>query len=197
MTETPSWTAGLLLLGSLLGIGAILWGTRPRMRRKKTALLVLSGAKSTLEPKVAVLTELLYRRVTAQGFAARRVKRAAATSLRDEPRAGASAALHGARAVGADYVLVVSMDDLSCQVDESRMGDLEALRVNTTLCVAYQVVEILSGRLLLGQTLALCRTTSPIVNGTSVGSHIIDGLLDEVADRIGENLGSLHLDLAA
>ncbi len=197
MTEIPRWFAGVLLVGVLLGGLALLWSTRRGMQRKKTALLVLNGAKSILGPKVALLTELLYRRVVARGLVPHRLKSVPVTALREEKSACPSVVLQGARALGADYALVVSMDDLNCQVDESRMGDLESLRVNTTLCVAYQVVEIVSGRLLLGQTLALCRTTSPIVNGTSVGSEILDGLLAEAANRISENLGALHLDLAA
>ena len=194
MTEIPSWFSGLLLLVVLLGGVALLWSTRQGRQQKKTGLLVLHSPKSILGAKVALLTELLHSRVAALGLGARRLKSAAITAPPDERSTGA--VLQGARALGMDYALVVSMADLSCQVDESRLGDLETLRVNTTLCVAYQMVEIASGRLLLGQTLALCRTTSPIVSGTSVGSEILDGLLAEAANRISENLGSLHLDLA-
>lgn len=192
MTDLSLWPIGLLLF-VVLGCAAALWGTRQRTKQKKTALFVLSGTKSILDAKVAVLTELLRARVTARGFSAVRAKRAAVAALRDERPASDAKALQCARSLGADYVLVVSLDDLSCQVDQSRMVNLEALRVSTTLCVAYQLLEIMSGRLLVGQTLALCRTTSPIVSGTTVGSDILDRLLGEVADRIGEHLGSLHL----
>jgi hypothetical protein len=193
MMAMQTWLEVLLGTGAIGACFLLIWDTGRRARRKKTALFVLNGEKAILEAKISVLTELLYNRVVARGFAGLRSKNFTKIALQNEKLLGDAVMVHHARLLGADYVLVVSMDDLSCQVDESRMAHLAALRVNTTLCVAYQIREVASGRVLAGQTLALCRMTPPIVSGTSVGSDILDKLLGEAADRIAEHLGSLRL----
>jgi hypothetical protein len=176
----------------LAGLAAVWHARRPRPR-KRAALIVSSGAKSMLAPKTSVLAEMLHRRMATRGIAAVQAKEAAFGKAEVEVADGDGALLARARALGADYGLLISLDDLNCQVDESRVRDLGKLRVNTTLCVAYRLFEIVSGRLLAGQTLAFCRRTSPIVSGTAVGSDVLDGLMREVADRIDQQLESLHL----
>ncbi|MES1166488.1 MAG: hypothetical protein ABUL68_00660, partial [Pseudomonadota bacterium] len=59
--------------------------------------------------------------------------------------------------------------------------------------VAFRMIEVGSGRVLAEQTLAHCRKTPPVVNGTSVGSDVVDRLLGEVAERISGHLRSLPL----
>jgi hypothetical protein len=189
----PAWLVWLLSLGALLALGAIACGRHLGKIQRKTTLLVLTGAISILEGKVAVLACLLRARVVARGLAPIRARNLKGTALLDERLTCDAAALQSARRLGADYMLVVSLHDLSCRIDESRLGDLAKLRVNTALCVAYQILEVASGEVLAGQTLALCRTTSPIVGGTSVGSDVLDRLLAEVADRIDEQMESLRL----
>jgi hypothetical protein len=128
-----------------------------------------------------------------RGIAALRGETVKASRVEVETGDGEAALLAKARAAGADYGLVVSLDDLNCQVDEARVRDIGALRVNTTLCVAYRLFEVGPERLLAGQTLAFCRRTSPIVKGTAVGSDVLDGLMREVADRIDQQMELLHL----
>jgi hypothetical protein len=192
MNENFARPAGLAL-AALLMVGLAIWhGLRPRARKRAT-VVVSSAAKSILAPKATVLTELLHRRMATRGIATFQTADAMAHQTEVETADGEAAMLASARAVGADYGLVVSLDDLNCQVDEFRVRDIAQLRVNTTLCVAYRLFEIGPGRLLAGQTLAFCRRTSPIVNGTAVGSDVLDGLMREVADRIDQQMESLHL----
>ena len=192
MKRNQTWQIGLHRLGARLDGGAGLWDARRRTGRKRAALFVLSGAQSLLRDKIPVLADLLRIRVNACGYSAIRPKDAVLTMPRVEVPVDGSVMLQCARSSRADYALVVSLDDLSCQVDESRPCNLAALRVNTTLCVAYQFIETVSGRVLGAKTLALCRITSPIVSGTNVGGEILDRLLGEVADRISEHLASMQ-----
>lgn len=159
---------------------------------RRAAVMVVSGEESILKAKASFMMELLRRRMAKRGIAMLSPQSSA------EGKAGAAAAdetaiLAEARALGADYGVVVSLDDLNCQVDESPMPDVEKLRVSTTLCVAYRIFGIGPDRLLAGQTLALCRRTSPIVRGTAVGSDVLNELLREIADRIDQQLESLQL----
>ena len=146
-----------------------------------------------LASKASVLSELLHRRMATRGIAAVQTGETGSGPVGMATADSDVAMLASARALGADYGLVISLDDLNCQVDESRVPDLGKLRVNTTLCVGYRLFEIGPGRLLAGQTLAFCRRTSPIVRGTAVGSDVLDGLMREVADRIDQQLESLQL----
>ena len=193
MSENVAW--GLVFILAVLVIvgAAIRRGFRPQAR-KRAALIVSSSVKSVLMPKAPVLAELLHQRMAMRGIAA--VGGDAASGRAEaESSDGEATLLASARALGADYGLVVSLDDLNCQVDDSRVLDLGKLRVNTTLCVAYRLFEIGHGRVLAGQTLAFCRRTSPIVSGTAVGSDVLDGLMREVADRIDQQFESLHLSV--
>jgi hypothetical protein len=161
--------------------------------RKKTALLVLNCEKTILEARAEVLKRRLRTSMADQGLVPLRAGGTGRALLLDESLACDATTLDSARSRGADYLLVVSLHDLSCEVDESRLVNLARMRVNTTLCVAYQILEVASGHVLAGQTLALCRTTPPIVSGTGVGGEVLDKLLGEAADRISECLGSLRL----
>lgn len=188
MSASLAWLTVFILAAVVIVGAAMRRGFRPPAR-KRAALIVSSSVKSVLSPKASVLAALLHRRMATRGIAAVPASGQTETELSD----GEAALLASARALGADYGLVVSLDDLNCQVDESRVRDIGKLRVNTTLCVAYRLFEIGHGRLLVAQTLAFCRRTSPIVSGTAVGSDVLDGLMREVADRIDQQFEALHL----
>lgn len=192
MNEGFTWSLGFVLAAMLL-LGAVVWHSfRPRTR-KRAALLISSETRSILAPKASVLSQLLHRRMAMRGIAAVQADAAASDAAGMKTTDSETAMLASARALGADYGLVISLDDLNCQVDESRVRNVGEMRVNTTLCVAYRLFEIGPGRLLAGQTLAFCRRTPPIVRGTAVGSDVLDGLMREVADRIDQQLESLQL----
>ncbi|HWA08153.1 MAG TPA: hypothetical protein VG838_01670 [Opitutaceae bacterium] len=186
------WGAVAILPAALLIAGFLLWSPR-RRGRKRAALLVRSEAAAALDAKVGVFRELLHCRLASKGLATPLALRPVTGGAPEVETGDHAAALACGRSLNADYVLVVSMDDLNCEVDETQPIDLESMRVNTTLCVAYEVLEMVSGRSVAGRSLALCRNTSPIVSGTSVGSDTLDGLLQEAADSIGEQIGALRL----
>jgi hypothetical protein len=191
MTGLQPSSALSRVIGALLATSAVVW-IMGRRTRGKTVLFVLNGEKPILEAKVPVLAQVLCARMMARGFSIFRARKTATIRLNEKPD-GDTAILQQARGRGADYALVVSLNDLGCQVDESRSWNLETLRMNTMLCADYQMLEVVSGRVLACQTLALCRITPPIVSGTSVGSDILDKLLGEVADRITGHIESLQL----
>jgi hypothetical protein len=188
MTEMAYGLAGLLVLGILLGGLAAAAG----VRRRAVSLFVFDDAQSLLAAKAPELSRLLRAGITARGFSALGEKHPVPI-LSGDAVAVETAVLQRSRQLGADYALVVSLHDLTCEVDEFRMTNLATLRVNTTLCVAFRMIEVGSGRVLAEQTLAHCRKTAPIVSGTSVGSDVVDRLLGEVAERISGHLRSLPL----
>lgn len=192
MSAAFVWSLGVAVV-ALPFLCAVIWRGFHAHAPKRAALMVLSGEKSILSPQAPVLAELLHHRMATRGIASLWGEAGEVSRVDVETTDSEAALLAKARAAGADYGLVVSLDDLNCQVDESRVRDIGTLRVNTTLCVAYRFFEVGSERLLAGQTLAFCRRTSPIVNGTAVGSDVLDGLMREVADRIDQQMESLHL----
>lgn len=192
MSNIFVWSLGVAAV-TLPFICAAIWRGLHTHAPRRATLLVLSGEKSILSPQAPVLAELLHHRMATRGIAALQDETVMANRVEMEAQDSEATLLARARAAGADYGLVVSLDDLNCQVDEARVRDIGTLRVNTTLCVAYRLFEIGSERLLAGQTLAFCRRTSPIVKGTAVGSDVLDGLMREVADRIDQQMELLRL----
>jgi hypothetical protein len=188
MESEGTW---LVIAGLLLGWLVVAMGMRGRKRRT-TALFVFNGGEPILEEKMPMLARLLGAGMKARGFSTLSPGGPVIACREGKPFLD-SATLNHARGLGAEYVLIVAMHELSCRVDESRMRNLAALRVDTTLCVGFQLIDAGSGRLLAEEALALCRTTTPIVSGTQVGSEVIDRLLSEVAGQIADHLGSLPL----
>jgi len=184
MKPRRAWTAG-----SVLGWIAEAAGFR-RHRRRVAALVVINDGDSILEDKVHTLARVLRAGLRTHGYCT-----LSPASFAAGGRAGApafdAAMLQLARGSAAEYILVVAMRDLICRVDDARMQNPAALRVETTVCVEFQVIDGRSGGLLARHALAHCRTTSPIVRGTSVGSEVLDLLLAEVAAQIASHMGSL------
>jgi hypothetical protein len=182
MKPRRAWTAG-----SVLGWIAEAAGFR---RRRVAALVVLNDGDSILEDKVQTLARVLRAGLRTHGYCTLSPASSAAVGPVGTPAFDAHM-LRLARGCAAEYLLVVAMRDLSCRVDDARLWNLPALRVETTVCVEFQVIEARSGRLLAQHALAHCRTTSPIVRGTSIGSELVDLLLAEVAAQIASHMGSL------
>ncbi len=181
----------LVIVGLLFGWLVVAVGMR-RRKPRTTALFVLNGGEPILGKKMPILARLVRAGMKAHGFSILNLGGPVIACRNGKPFLD-SATLHHARRSGAEYVLIVAMHELSCRVDESRMRNLAALRVDTTLCVGFQLIDAGSGRLLAEEALALCRTTTPIVSGTQVGSEVIDRLLSVVAGQIADHLGSLPL----
>ena len=170
-------------------------GARTGPAARKTALCVLGGSKEVLDAKASLLARLLRDRAALHGFATVPLKSdaAAIALLLDEQARSAGPALARAQALGARHILLVTLHDLDCRIPDETARVAEGLRVNTTLCVGYHLIEAATGRVLLRRTLALCRMTTPIISGTAVGSEVLDSLLGEMADRIADQMGSLAL----
>lgn len=159
-------------------------------RRRTAAIFVLSDGESYLEEKVPAFTDLLRAGMRPHGFSTVSPATSAMAGRWGEPSFDA-ALLQVARGSGAEYILAVAMREICCRVDDAGLTNLAALRVDTTICVEFQVIETGSGRLLVRNTLAHGRTTSPIVRGTSIGNEVVDLLLSEIAAQIARHLGSL------
>jgi hypothetical protein len=88
--------------------------------------------------------------------------------------------------LGAGRALVVTVTELTTELDRPDSADMALARVHSLICAESRLIEAPSGTLLACRGYALCRLIEPVVAGTAVGAAAMEALLSDLAEAIAD-----------
>lgn len=161
---------------------------------KKAAIFVDNKAGKEFESKASVFEDFIASRITAKGFSvishAQTVNALSKASATDAVLENSTSALRLAQSLGADYLVVATISSYGTEKRDFEDGGVKTLNIISTMRASYRVLEGVQGGSLAGDTLKAVKVTRGTPNAGVINDDVVNELLDELSQKIAENLGT-------
>jgi hypothetical protein len=166
----------------------------------KTAIFVSNRAGAVGEPKVQTLEDYITSRVTDLGVgvisretaahAVAKIDAPGSTNALDSALAQNTSALRLAQALGADYLLQVSLAGYDVQVRAIDAYGVKAINETRTLRLTYKILDGQTGASLASDTVKASTLVQQTPNAVQGNSDSLDELLDQASVKVATSLKS-------
>lgn len=166
--------------------------------RPKVALFVANRADKVFDNRVGALSDLVTARVTALGLsviakdisadALKGLGKSEPTTQTDALLAEQSSALRLSQQLGADYLMLVTLNSFDIAVRELNAYGVKAINETHTVRLAYRIVDGQTGASLVADTVSAEKLFQQTSTSATSQSDTLAGLLDNASAELGKAL---------